>query len=721
MLRKLLFLSILTALSSHAQFVTIQTTQTTEELVNTILIDPGCGAVSNVTGSSFSNGRGYFTAGTSNFPFAEGIILRSGGVSNTGGPYSSAFDTSPGSGLSDADLDAILQASAIFGNTYDASFISFDFIPTDDLLSFNFLFASNEYGAFQCSYSDLFAFLLTDLSTNQKINIAVVPGTNVPVSVTKVRDAAYNTGCPSENADFFGSYLASNANAATAPISMRGMTEPMTAKALVIPGHTYRLKLVIADFADSVYDTAVFIEGGSLGFVHQCQKALTVVPFVDLDGNGVQNEDEYALSVGTLTYYENDGSAGIAYPIDGKYGIPVTDVTATFDCQFNIDSQYAGFYSVGAPLMDISYQPGGSNIHYIPVTLIQPYQDFVVELAPRQLFSGGFTDTLQLRNNGTASASGSFSFALPDGATATLTEPIADLEITSTSETETGFTYSFTGLQPGAQVEIPIQIDFNTNLFPSGTLTATASVTTANDLFSLNNTATLSQRIGLTAAPAVAGKTEIHGDTVSLSDFDADDYLYYVINFQNPLTTDARNITVTDVLAPGLDASTVVPLGSSHPATLERSGDTLVWHFRDANLPSYLENVVTSSGSLTFKVKPLPGYIDGTLISNTASISFDGKTTVTTNTASTQFATLSAPTTKDDTFVFYPNPAENEIYLNGFENASVRLTDMTGKTVLQVEGLADKATLDLSALAKGIYVVEVKRDGTKYTRKLLKQ
>lgn len=720
MRRKFLLFSILTAFASHAQFVTIQTTQTTEQLVNTILIDPNCGAISNVTGSAFANGRGYFNAGTSNFPFSQGIVLRSGVVGNTVGPYNASFDTSAGSGLPDADLNTVLQSSGGSGNTIDASFITFDFVPTGDLLSFNFLFASNEYGQFQCIFSDVFAFILTNLTTNQKTNIAVVPGTNIPVSVTKIRDAAYNAACPSVNAAFFGSYLASAGNAATAPISMRGITQPMTAKALVVPGQSYRLKLVIADASDSSYDSAVFIEGGSLGFTNQCQKALTVVPFADLNGNGTQDEDEYALSIGTLTYSDNNGSAGVAYPIEGKYGIPVTNLNTTFDCQFSIDPQYADLYGTASPLLDISYQPGGTNVYYMPVTLLEPYQDVVVELAPRQFLSPGFTNALRLRNNGSASASGSFSFALPDGATATLTEPVTDLDITSTSETETGFTYSFTGLQPGAQVEIPIQIGFNTNSFPDGMFTATASVTTANDLFSVNNTSTLSQRMGLTAPPTTAGKTEINGDTVSLSDFDAEDYLYYVINFQNPLTTDARNITVTDVLAPGLDASTVVPLGSSHPAALERTGNTLVWRFRDANLPSYLENSVTSSGFLTFKVKPQPGYTEGTIIQNTASISFDGKANVTTNTTSTEFATLSAPTW-DDTLVFYPNPAGTEIYLTGFENASVRLTDMTGKTVLRLEGIAAQATVDLSALAKGVYVVEVERQGTKYMRKLIKQ
>jgi hypothetical protein len=35
-------------------------------------------------------------------------------------------------------------------------------------ISFDFLFASNEYGEFQCSSNDVFAFLLTDLDSKQQ-------------------------------------------------------------------------------------------------------------------------------------------------------------------------------------------------------------------------------------------------------------------------------------------------------------------------------------------------------------------------------------------------------------------------------------------------------------------------------------------------------------------------------------------------------------------------
>ena len=44
---------------------------------------------------------------------------------------------------------------------------------------------------------------------------------------------------------------------------MYGYTVPMTASTTVIPGHDYTIKLVIGDYQDTAFDSAVFIEGGT--------------------------------------------------------------------------------------------------------------------------------------------------------------------------------------------------------------------------------------------------------------------------------------------------------------------------------------------------------------------------------------------------------------------------------------------------------------------------
>src|SRR5690606_13114102 len=135
-------------------------------------------------------------------------------------------------------------------------------MPLTDQMSFDFLFASEEYGTYQCSYSDAFAFFLTNLTASTPpINLALVPGavTETPIAVTTIRNNAHNGTCSSANPQFFGNYNGPTGSAT----NFNGETVLMTASSPVIPGNIYHIKLVIADRNDNILDSAVFLGGGS--------------------------------------------------------------------------------------------------------------------------------------------------------------------------------------------------------------------------------------------------------------------------------------------------------------------------------------------------------------------------------------------------------------------------------------------------------------------------
>src|SRR5690606_35493885 len=111
---------------------------------------------------------------------------------------------------SDAFLSQLNANSGQSTLITDVAFLEFDFVPLSTNFNFDFLFASNEYGEWQCLSSDVFALLLTDLTTNTTTNLALVPGTNLPVSVRNIKDNAYNPTCQSVNAAFFDSYEVEN-------------------------------------------------------------------------------------------------------------------------------------------------------------------------------------------------------------------------------------------------------------------------------------------------------------------------------------------------------------------------------------------------------------------------------------------------------------------------------------------------------------------------------
>lgn len=246
--------------SAYGQTVSVNVANTPSQLVNTMTNASSCAVVSNEAFSS-PQSVAYFNNNGSSFPFSEGILIRSGNALHTQGAYTGQDLSSLVSVNGDPNLQSISDNSGQTSNITDVAFLEFDFVPNGPELSFNFIFASNEYGQWQCGFSDVFAFLLTDLTTGITTNLAVVPGTNNPISVRQIRDGAYNLACASVNEELFGVYNVNTPNSST--INMRGHTVAMNASSAVTPNTMYRLRLVIGDYNDADFDSAIFIESGS--------------------------------------------------------------------------------------------------------------------------------------------------------------------------------------------------------------------------------------------------------------------------------------------------------------------------------------------------------------------------------------------------------------------------------------------------------------------------
>jgi gliding motility-associated-like protein len=248
--------------SSIAQNIVVDDTYSAQQLVENVLVNSPCASVSNfsVSGDTFSTGAqsyGYFSYSGSNFPFSNGIVLSTSRASRTQGPNNNLIDEGATSWQGDLDLEQALEISG----TFNATALEFDFTPLTSKISFDYIFASEEYqGTAPCRYSDGFAFLLKVAgSSDEYQNLALIPGTTTPVKVTTVHpEIQGSSGCDAENETFFGSY-----NDADHPINFNGQTVVMTAEATVIPGVTYHIKLVIADEENIRYDSAIFLGGGS--------------------------------------------------------------------------------------------------------------------------------------------------------------------------------------------------------------------------------------------------------------------------------------------------------------------------------------------------------------------------------------------------------------------------------------------------------------------------
>ena len=260
--QKLILTLVFSPIFIFSQNITVDDSRTAQNLVENVLFgSTNCATLSNfqVSGGDFGTGENsyaYFNSNGSVFPFAEGVVLSTGTANHTIGPNNTLSDDEGINWQTDADLEAV------FSNTLNATVLEFDFIPQSPFFSFDYIFASEEYqegNANTCQYSDVFAFLIKPAG-GQYTNIAVVPNTTIPVSVTSVHPEIPN-GCAAQNEAYFGSW-----NDNTAPINFNGQTAILTAQSTVIPNQQYHIKLIIADHTNYRYDSAVFILANSFNF-----------------------------------------------------------------------------------------------------------------------------------------------------------------------------------------------------------------------------------------------------------------------------------------------------------------------------------------------------------------------------------------------------------------------------------------------------------------------
>jgi len=160
----------------------------------------------------------------------------------------------------DEDLEGLLNSNS---NTYDACVVEMEIIPMANTLSFNYVFGSDEYDEYVGSkFNDVFALFISGPGISGQVNLATLPGTEIPISINTVNGGQAKINFDPVNSSFYVR------NEGQYNMEYDGFTKLMSIKQKVTPFETYRIKIAIADVADGSLDSGVMLEHTSLISYH---------------------------------------------------------------------------------------------------------------------------------------------------------------------------------------------------------------------------------------------------------------------------------------------------------------------------------------------------------------------------------------------------------------------------------------------------------------------
>ena len=219
--------------------------------------------------------------------FPAGLILSTGRSGSFFGPN---FGEKDGADHSSPGDDALSRLAG--DSTFDAAVLEFDFIPGGSHVIFNYIFGSEEYLEYvNSAFNDVFAFYVSPADGSRPpINIALVPGTDEPVSINtinhfkstflyknnpKVDTLEIDPICFKNNGQIRRKYLKKGLRFVKIPperrlftplsaaVSFDGITARLSAEFEAVPFKKYHIKMVIADVHDGLLDSGVLLEAGS--------------------------------------------------------------------------------------------------------------------------------------------------------------------------------------------------------------------------------------------------------------------------------------------------------------------------------------------------------------------------------------------------------------------------------------------------------------------------
>lgn len=345
--------------SQHVAYqgITTSSEYTVESLVQDIFVGGACKNIFNIQYAGHEKGVGYFEGGKDIMGIDRGIILATGPIDNAEGPNSSGKESGNfRANNGDRDLNQLTSAPI-----RDAVALEFDFVPLDSVVTFRYVFASEEYCEFVGKiFNDVFGFFVSGPGiegefSSQSMNVALIPGTDDYVSINTVNHESnsdyYINNTNRTDSENCGIEYDPD-NPARQTIEYDGFTRVLTATLNLIPCETYHLRLVVSDVSDPHYDSAVFLEaesfniGGAVNLQARASTGSDSIPegcdygFFRL--NRLNPEDlTDSISIGLKVSEQSTAVVGEDFaPLPRSATIPAGQPYVDIPVQLLVDDQY---------------------------------------------------------------------------------------------------------------------------------------------------------------------------------------------------------------------------------------------------------------------------------------------------------------------------------------------------------------------------------------------
>jgi uncharacterized repeat protein (TIGR01451 family) len=436
--------------------------------------------------------------------------------------------------------------------------------------------------------------------------------------------------------------------------------------------------------------------------------------FFDKNSNQIRDNDELYINGLKIEARNNRYTMTVVSGTDGFYSLPLDSGHYTIQLSSSLP-----YYSVFPSSVQVQF-PGFDKVDTIHFAL-QPNgskNDLSINLLPLSIARPGFETRYRIvgYNKGTVAIS-NVQVKMRKDARVNL---LSSMPVVSSVINDT-LTWNIGTVQPldSFSIDMHCRIAAPPVVNNADTLRHAAFILpVTGDETAVDNQVQVAENVQGSYDPN--DKTETHGGVITPAQVAGNEYLTYLIRFQNTGTDTAFNVMIRDTLQNKLNWGSFEMIAASHPYQLYMiRPDVLEWSFPNILLPDSNRNEPASHGFIAYRIRPQSNLSVGDTVLNRAHIYFDYNLPVITNDAETivrnQLVTAVVNRNRPaNELLLYPNPANGQITVQWKGRiagaVSLRLYDALGKLLYQKEygmqvSQPFNQVINTSDLLPGLYII----------------